>query len=307
MQLRVGVVDRRLERRPSRCSARRRRSSPSRSATPASASRRRSSGSSSRRSSRPTPARPQVRRHRPRPRDQPRAGAAARRRDPAAEHRRARAARSRCTCRSLTSGRRDARRRRAPDAPAARRAAPAGRRCRAPRDRAGAGRPRGHPARRRRAADRRGRPALRAGAAGPARDQGFKGIVAAPAPRRCRWRAEYPPTAITLDVFLPDMLGWTVLNNLKLDPATRHIPVQMLSVEEERQHGLAHGAFSYLVKPATTEDLETALRPHQVLRRAAHEAAAGRRGQRHRADEHRRAARRTTTSRSPRPAPAPRR
>jgi CheY-like chemotaxis protein len=55
------------------------------------------------------------------------------------------------------------------------------------------------------------------------------------------------------------MLGWTVLNNLKLDPATRHIPVQMLSVEEERQHGLSHGAFSYLVKPATTEDLEVAL------------------------------------------------
>src|SRR4029434_5731846 len=69
---------------------------------------------------------------------------------------------------------------------------------------------------------------------------------------------QYLPTAITLDVFLPDMLGWTVLNNLKLDPATRHIPVQVLSVEEERQHGLSHGAFSYLVKPATTEDLEHA-------------------------------------------------
>ena len=55
------------------------------------------------------------------------------------------------------------------------------------------------------------------------------------------------------------MLGWTVLNNLKLDPATRHIPVQMLSVEEERQHGLSHGAFSYLVKPATTGELESAL------------------------------------------------
>ncbi|HSA57201.1 MAG TPA: response regulator, partial [Gemmatimonadaceae bacterium] len=65
--------------------------------------------------------------------------------------------------------------------------------------------------------------------------------------------------AITLDVFLPDMLGWTVLNNLKLDPATRHIPVQMLSIEEERQHGLAHGAFSYLVKPATTDALENAI------------------------------------------------
>ena len=94
---------------------------------------------------------------------------------------------------------------------------------------------------------------------------------------------QYQPTAITLDVFLPDMLGWTVLNNLKLDPATRHIPVQMLSIEEERQHGLSHGAFSYLVKPATTEDLEQRLRSHQDLRHAAYETAAGRRRQRHRA------------------------
>jgi CheY-like chemotaxis protein len=54
------------------------------------------------------------------------------------------------------------------------------------------------------------------------------------------------------------MLGWTVLDNLKFDANTRHIPVQMLSVEEERQHGLAHGAFSYLVKPATTGELESA-------------------------------------------------
>src|SRR5205085_7725768 len=69
---------------------------------------------------------------------------------------------------------------------------------------------------------------------------------------------QYPVTAISLDVFLPDMLGWTVLNNLKLDPSTRHIPVQILSIEEERQHGLSHGAFSYLVKPATTDDLEVA-------------------------------------------------
>jgi CheY-like chemotaxis protein len=54
------------------------------------------------------------------------------------------------------------------------------------------------------------------------------------------------------------MLGWTVLNHLKLDPMTRQIPVQMLSVEEEGQHGLSHGAFAYLVKGATTEDLSSA-------------------------------------------------
>ena len=93
---------------------------------------------------------------------------------------------------------------------------------------------------------------------GLARDKGFKGIVANRGQSALLLARQYLPTAITLDVFLPDMLGWTVLNNLKLDPLTRHIPVQMLSVEEERQHGLSHGAFSYLVKPGTTEDLENA-------------------------------------------------
>src|SRR5205823_10682311 len=94
---------------------------------------------------------------------------------------------------------------------------------------------------------------------GLARDKGFKGIVASRGQAALLLAKQYLPTAITLDVLLPDMRVWTVLNNLKLDPATRHIPVQMLSVEEERQHGLSHGAFSYLVKPGTTEDLENAL------------------------------------------------
>jgi CheY-like chemotaxis protein len=49
-----------------------------------------------------------------------------------------------------------------------------------------------------------------------------------------------------------------VLNNLKLDTATRHIPVQIVSVDEERQHGLSRGAFSYLVKAPTTAGLEVA-------------------------------------------------
>ena len=54
------------------------------------------------------------------------------------------------------------------------------------------------------------------------------------------------------------MLGWTVLNNLKLDPTTRHIPVQIVTLDEERQHGLSHGAFSYVLKSPTTEGLEAA-------------------------------------------------
>ena len=53
---------------------------------------------------------------------------------------------------------------------------------------------------------------------GLARDKGFKGIVATRGNAALALARQYQPTAITLDIFLPDMLGWTVLNNLKLDP-----------------------------------------------------------------------------------------
>ena len=88
---------------------------------------------------------------------------------------------------------------------------------------------------------------------GLAREKGFKGIVATRGNAALTLARQYQPTAITLDVFLPDMLGWTVLNNLKLSPTTRHIPVQIISVDEERSHALARGAFAYTVKPTTTE------------------------------------------------------
>src|SRR5262249_42870607 len=51
----------------------------------------------------------------------------------------------------------------------------------------------------------------------------------------------------------------TILNHLKQDPATRHIPVQMLTLDEDRNHGLARGAFSYITKPATPAELDQAL------------------------------------------------
>jgi CheY-like chemotaxis protein len=93
---------------------------------------------------------------------------------------------------------------------------------------------------------------------GLARDKGFKGMVTPKGAVGVTLARQYHPTAISLDIFLPDLLGWTVLNQLKLDPSTRHIPVQIISLEEERQHGLAHGAFAYLVKAPTTHGLETA-------------------------------------------------
>src|SRR5690606_20775849 len=93
-----------------------------------------------------------------------------------------------------------------------------------------------------------------------AHDCGFKVVVAKTGAEALQLARRHLPTAVTLDVFLPDMLGWTVLNQLKHDPATRHIPVQILTVEEERQYGLERGAFSFMNKPATTDGLEDALR-----------------------------------------------
>jgi HAMP domain-containing protein/CheY-like chemotaxis protein/signal transduction histidine kinase len=91
-----------------------------------------------------------------------------------------------------------------------------------------------------------------------ARDKGFKVLVAARGSEALSLVREFHPSAVSLDVFLPDMLGWTVLNHLKQDPATRHIPVQILTMDEDRQHGLSRGAFSFVTKPTTREGLNTA-------------------------------------------------
>jgi CheY-like chemotaxis protein len=91
-----------------------------------------------------------------------------------------------------------------------------------------------------------------------ARDQGFKILVAARGSDALDLVQQYQPTAISLDVFLPDTIGWNVLSQLKQDPSTRHIPVQILTSDGDRQHGFARGAYSFLTKPSSTQDLETA-------------------------------------------------
>jgi HAMP domain-containing protein/signal transduction histidine kinase/DNA-binding response OmpR family regulator len=90
------------------------------------------------------------------------------------------------------------------------------------------------------------------------RDKGFKVLVAMRGAEALELAREFHPTAISLDVFLPDMLGWTVLNHLKQDPTMRHIPVQMLTLDEDRQHGLSSGAFAYVNKPTTPDELDAA-------------------------------------------------
>ena len=92
-----------------------------------------------------------------------------------------------------------------------------------------------------------------------AHDHGLKVLVALRGADALSLARDYQPTAVSLDVFLPDMLGWTVLSQLKQNPATRHIPVQIVTLDEDRQHGLARGAFSFMTKPTTTEGLQEAL------------------------------------------------
>ncbi len=92
-----------------------------------------------------------------------------------------------------------------------------------------------------------------------AHDSGFKVLVSARGADGLELARDYHPTAISLDVFLPDMLGWTVLSYLKRDAALRHIPVQIVTLDENRQDGLSRGAFAFITKPATTDGLEKAL------------------------------------------------
>jgi HAMP domain-containing protein/CheY-like chemotaxis protein/signal transduction histidine kinase len=91
-----------------------------------------------------------------------------------------------------------------------------------------------------------------------AKDEGFKVLVAHRGADALALARAHHPSAISLDIFLPDMLGWTVLSQLKQDPTTRHIPVQIVTLDEDRHHGLSRGAFSFVQKPTTTEGLENA-------------------------------------------------
>jgi HAMP domain-containing protein/CheY-like chemotaxis protein/signal transduction histidine kinase len=92
-----------------------------------------------------------------------------------------------------------------------------------------------------------------------ARQQTFKGLVATCSQEGLAMAREFKLAAIMLDVRLPDMDGWTVLDRLKHDPATRHIPVHMMSVEEGLQRSLQLGAIAFLQKPANSEALSNAL------------------------------------------------
>jgi CheY-like chemotaxis protein len=92
-----------------------------------------------------------------------------------------------------------------------------------------------------------------------ARERGFKVILANRGDMGLKLARQYTPSAITLDIDLPGMDGWSVLDRLKHTKATRHIPVHIISVAEERQRGLKMGAMAFENKPVTPEALRDAL------------------------------------------------
>ncbi|HNT74743.1 MAG TPA: response regulator [Anaerolineae bacterium] len=91
-----------------------------------------------------------------------------------------------------------------------------------------------------------------------ARRQGFKCVVALDGRVGLDMVQQYPPDAIILDLNLPVMNGWAVLDTLKEDPTTRHIPVHIMSVDDAPRDAYRRGAMGFLTKPVTPESLEGA-------------------------------------------------
>ncbi|MCP4115020.1 MAG: response regulator [Desulfobacteraceae bacterium] len=91
------------------------------------------------------------------------------------------------------------------------------------------------------------------------RENGYDSIVAENGEIGIKHAIEQRPTAITLDIGLPGIDGWTVLNELKRNPATRHIPVHIMSAFDNTRQGLEKGAVGYLTKPISQDDLKQAL------------------------------------------------
>ncbi|WXH30444.1 Sensor histidine kinase RcsC [Myxococcus stipitatus] len=88
-----------------------------------------------------------------------------------------------------------------------------------------------------------------------AREKGFKALVATRGDTGLSMANEFQPHAVTLDIQLPVVDGWSVLDRLKRNPRTRHIPVHIISVMDKHL-GNAQGAFGYLTKPVSKEGLE---------------------------------------------------
>jgi signal transduction histidine kinase/DNA-binding response OmpR family regulator/HAMP domain-containing protein len=91
-----------------------------------------------------------------------------------------------------------------------------------------------------------------------AHDRGIRALVALRGATALTLAREFNPGAVTLDINLPDMAGWTILDRLKHDSATRHVPVHVISGDENRRRGIALGAMTFLEKSVTKDNLNAA-------------------------------------------------
>jgi CheY-like chemotaxis protein len=87
-----------------------------------------------------------------------------------------------------------------------------------------------------------------------ARERGFKAVVAARGVAGLTAAQKYRPAAITLDINLPDVDGWRVLERLKDAATLRHIPVHVITTDDERERALRMGAMGALVKPLKSRE-----------------------------------------------------
>ena len=87
-----------------------------------------------------------------------------------------------------------------------------------------------------------------------AREKGFRGLVTSSGAAAPALMREYKPDAVTLDIRLPDINGYRVLDRLKNDPSLRHIPVYIISTDEQGASGLQMGAMGVLAKPIQTKE-----------------------------------------------------
>ncbi len=91
-----------------------------------------------------------------------------------------------------------------------------------------------------------------------ARERNFKAIIATDGNEGLKYAEEYQPSAIIMDMQLPSMSGWSLLNKIKSDSKLNHIPVHIMSAMDRQQLGIDMGASAYLRKPIDKKDLDKA-------------------------------------------------
>src|SRR5205814_3328104 len=88
-----------------------------------------------------------------------------------------------------------------------------------------------------------------------ARAKGFKGLVTPMGAGALTLATQYKPSAITLDMYLPDMDGWRVLDRIKQDMSVRHLPVCVISTDDSRERAFRSGAMAFVEKPIQSKEV----------------------------------------------------